>query len=116
MRSGLRTAILAIMGATAGNLAAAPEASATPSLLCGRDEVIRIVARTVRQWNQYNRIVDGSAVEAPTDRANAVICYATMTSVGYELTPEGWIPRRHEELRRYDVQVLANRLYVQVQP
>lgn len=89
-------------------------AETIPALLCQRDEVLRIVDRTVRSWNVYNRMIEGSAVETPTGGANVVICHATMTSVAYEATPEGWIPRSYQELRRYDVQVVGNRLFVQV--
>lgn len=111
---GAITALL-VMGAAGGGLPPA-RADAMPPLLCQRDEVLRIVDRTVKGWNLYNRILDGTAVETPTTVANAVICHATMRSVVYEATPEGWVPRRAEVLRRYDVQVVGNRLFVQVQP
>ncbi|MFC7739016.1 hypothetical protein ACFQX4_25250 [Roseomonas sp. GCM10028921] len=113
MGRGLRAAITtcAVLGTAAG----LPGAQAgTPTLLCQRDEVLRIVDRTVRRWNIYNRIVDGSAVETPTAVSNAVICHVTMTSVAYELTPGGWLPRHLKELRRFNVQVVGNRLFVQV--
>ncbi|WP_458094222.1 hypothetical protein [Roseomonas sp. WA12] len=115
MQRQMRAAIAAC--AVLGTVAIGPEVRAgTPTLLCQRDEVLRIVDRTVRRWNLYNRIVDGSAVETPTTVSNAVICHATMTSVAYELTPEGWLPRPVQELRRFDVQVVGNRLFVQVPP
>jgi len=97
--------------------AAIPDASAgTPPPLCQRDEVLRIVDRTVRGWNLYNRMVQGTEVEIPTGFANSVICHATMTSIVYEQTSRGWVTRPSQETRRYDVQVVANRLFVQVPP
>lgn len=105
---------LVLAGAAAAGLGTAACAGTAPTLLCQREEVLRIVDRTVRGWNVYNRMVDGTALETPTGAANAVICHATMTGVGYEATAEGWVARPHQELRRYDVQVVGNRVFVQV--
>ena len=97
-------------------LGAATPGRAEPALLCQRPEVLQEVARTLRQWNLYNTIDENSVTEAPTDRANAVICQITMTGTGYEAIPSGWRTRRFEEVRRYDVQVAGNRFFIQVQP
>lgn len=112
----MRTGTIAIAALAAwGAVPAAPaRADILPTLLCGRDDVLRIVERTVRGWNAYNRIEGEGAVETPTAVPNSVICHATMTSVAYELTPAGWIPRTSRDLRRYDVQIVGNRLFVQV--
>lgn len=117
MRTWANDTILAvaILGIAAGSPLAV-RADALPALLCQRDEVLRIVDRTVRSWNLYNRILYGTVIESPTTMANAVVCHATMQSVAYEATLEGWVPRVSEGPRRYDVQVLGNRLFVQVSP
>lgn len=89
-------------------------ALAEQSLLCTRPEVLQEVGRTVRQWNTYNTIDDVGVQEAPTDRANAVVCHATMRSIAYQQIPGGWRPIATEERRRFDVQVQGNRFVVQV--
>lgn len=107
-----------LVGLLAGNAAVwtgdAARAGTMPTLLCQREEVLRVVERTVRGWSVYNRMVGGTALETPTAAANAVICHATMTGVAYEPTPGGWVPRSYQETRRYDVQVVGNRIFVQV--
>lgn len=95
-------------------LVASAAARAEPSALCSRPEVLQEVARTVRQWNAYNTIDPDSVREAPTNRANAVVCHATMRSRGYRQYPDGWRPVSTEERRRFDVQVEAGRFFVQV--
>lgn len=102
----------AVLGALAPLSGCAPDLP----LLCGREEVIRIVDRTVRGWNAYNRILADTAAEAPTTAADSVVCHATMATIGYERMPEGWVARPVQEVRRYDVQIVRNRLFVQVPP
>lgn len=104
---------LAGVALLAGGVAAGV-ARAEPSSLCGRAEVLQEVAREVRQWNAYNTIDPYSVREAPTERANAVVCHATMRSRGYRHYPDGWRPVSTEERRRFDVQVDGNRFQVQV--
>lgn len=107
-----------LVGLLVGNAAVwmgdTARASTMPTLLCQREEVLQIVERTVRAWNVYNRMVDGTALETPTAVANAVICHATMMGIAYEPIPGGWVPRPYQENRRYDVQVVGNRVFVQV--
>lgn len=92
---------------------AAP-ALAEPSLLCTRPEVLQEVGRTVRQWNTYNTIDEVGIEEAPTGRANAVVCHTTMRSIGYQQFPTGWRAVPTRERRRFDVQVVGHRFFVQV--
>lgn len=111
MRKHLRAgAVLPVfLGMTAG---LSPAAQAGTVLLCERPEVLRIFDRTVREWNIYNRVVEGSVREAPTPVANAVTCDVTVSTVGYVPTPAGWAPRTAYETRRFAVQVTGRRVLV----
>ncbi len=110
-------ATLAALAPLVAPLVVAPAAAAgMPALLCERDEVLRIVERTVRGWNRYNRILEDTVGEGPTTAANAVTCEITVTGIGYVLTDGGWVPRPTAERRRYEVRIIANRLHVQVPP
>ena len=89
---------------------------AQPTLLCRRPEVLQEVERLVRQQNVYNEVDANSAAEAPTSRANAVVCEAAVASVGYEPIPGGWQPRPIRLPAQYRVQVSGNRFFVQMLP
>ena len=95
-------------------VAAAPAGAQT--LLCRRPEVLQEVGRIVRERNIYNQVDALSANEAPTARADAVICEADMTTIAYRRTASGWQPEQLRQRLRYDVQVTGNRFVVQVAP
>lgn len=87
-----------------------------PQPLCQRAEVLQEVGRVVRTWNTYNAIDEYSVNEAPTGSGNSVVCHVAMTSLAYVPTGTGWQPTPYRESRRYDVQVVGNRFFVQVPP
>lgn len=89
---------------------------AEPVLLCRRPEVAEEVSRVVQKWNVYNQLDPFSAREAPTTRANAVVCRAEMDTVGYQPTPNGWLPRPVRVPVHYAVQVRDHLVYVEVIP
>ena len=97
-------------------LSVSHQAHALPSPLCQRPEVLQEVKRTVRQWNHYNTVEETTVQEAPTEYANAVVCHAVVVTVAYVETTRGWERQPFRELRRYDVQIRNNRVFVQVAP
>lgn len=100
----LASAMLTVQGCTA------------PQLLCGRPEVLVEVGRLVKNANLYNKVDPTTVAEAPTTRADAVICTVAVNSIGYFPTEAGWVPQPIQERRRYDVSVADNRFFVAVRP
>ena len=87
-----------------------------PELLCRRPEVLQEVGRILEARNVYNQIDDATIREAPTTQANAVVCHAAVSSIGYAPTKTGWQPWHVRSEHRYDVQVAGAVVYVQVPP
>ena len=87
-----------------------------PELLCRRPEVLQQVQSIIEARNTYNEIDDSTIREAPTTRANAVVCHAAISTIGYVPTETGWQPWHIRAERRYDVQVEGALVHVQVPP
>ena len=86
------------------------------TLLCQRPEVLHEVEQIMRARNIYQDVDETTVTEAPTMRADAVVCHAAVTSIGYVPAKTGWHPRPVRTVRRYDVQVTSPFFFVQVPP
>ncbi len=101
------------LGATVlASIASAAQAAALPLPICGRDEVLSVVADDVARRGGAAVIVPGVIGEIPIPAADAVRCAVRLQTTFYDTNRYGYVPQVRLSILEFTVHAGRNGLFV----
>ncbi len=94
------------------SLGPAARSAGLPQPVCGRDEVLDLVAGDIARSGMDAVIVPGSIGETPTARADTVRCAVRLQATSYDTNRYGYVPQVRLMILEFTVHAGRNGLFV----